>query len=101
MLKILLITLTTLISNTIMAKSSTFKVNYFDKINYIKQEECFNNLEDLNERIETLKYNLEIYENIEVSNNASSEKYIIMKSSSLKNSGSIELIKRGGEGGGD
>lgn len=101
MLKILLITLTTLISNTTMAKSSTFKVNYFDKINYIKQEECFNNLEDLNERIETLKYNLEIYENIEVSNNASSEKHIIMKSSPLKNSGSIELIKRGGEGGGD
>jgi hypothetical protein len=101
MLKIFLITSLISISNLASSQAAIYNLSYFDKTTNATQVEFYKNLADLNERVTTLNYNTEIFENVKISKIKLGGDSEIGSTFLPKNSEQTALVKRGGEGGGD
>jgi len=101
MLKTILIAFIILLSSAANAQAIIYKINYFDITNNSNKIEIYSDLDDFHGRIEELNYNREIYQNVNVSKNIISKNKFIERTLTSKPIEHLDLIKRGGEGGGD
>lgn len=101
MLKIFLITSLVSISSLASSQAAIYNLSYFDKTTNATQIEFYKNLADLNERVSTLNYNTEIFENVKISKIKLGGDSDGGSTFLSKNTSQSTLVKRGGEGGGD